>query len=220
MTWTPLPPAKLSDYTALQNGATVEVRLSRLTDPEPTVVYEGPALVAVVDLPANSRHRRKAGHKGITVVQPSFGDFETDLDFDTDTGTLAAEDYLFELAPPAPGHTGTHHIDGSVCLGRACATAQVVESSRVEADAGEPLDERVTFVVQGQVVTTTNGEGDTTDWSVAAKCDKKVGTWHCATHNVTFPLGDLGAAKDEHLRTGYHIMAWLCLVDQQMEVPS
>jgi hypothetical protein len=102
----------LDDYLALTDGEVRRVRLTRLADPQPTVVYEGRARLTVLRLPAarSGWFRRPAGHLGITPHPTdahglSWADYDTSCDYHD--GGLVSEDYVFELADLGPSDDAT-----------------------------------------------------------------------------------------------------------------
>lgn len=69
----------------------------------------------------------------------------------------------------------------------------------------------VTKVEVGQKV-----EFNESTYEVKEACQGKRGYWVCATHHETFAHN---WAKDSHIESGTHQLAWVCLEDGEVEVP-
>jgi hypothetical protein len=89
MAWIPLQTIGADAIRELCNGEYVHVRLSRLWEPEPHVIYDGPAVIV------RDRNVIVFGGEGV----PSWADYDVNdrFGFGSD-GSLIGEDYLAEIS--------------------------------------------------------------------------------------------------------------------------
>jgi hypothetical protein len=62
--------------------------------------------------------------------------------------------------------------------------------------------ETVTAALEGTEFTIGNDS-----WVVGPKCEESLGQWVCTTHGEVFGNQMM---KDSHIRSGVHVLAWVC----------